>query len=213
MPEAATTYARPARVAQAVGDPPVRVPRALARVRVAPRGRDARPADRGAADRHLPPRRRRLARGGRRRPFGRHDDGLHAARRARHGDAFRVARSRDSSCGSRSTPGCRRPSSPRPSSTGRGCSASPGRPTCGRSSTAEAAGDDDGRPGPRRLSAPPPRGDRRDGRRRSAASMRSCSPGASASARRAIRERGAPGPGVPRRRDRSGANEADGGRA
>ena len=58
------------------------------------RRRAARPAARGTAARHLSPRRRRVA--GRRagRPLGRHDDGLHAARRPGHGDAIGQRRPR-----------------------------------------------------------------------------------------------------------------------
>ena len=84
---------RPARVAEAVADPALRVPRPLARVRVAPRSGHDGPAVERPADRHVPSRRGRVARGGRRRSLRGHDDGLHAARRARHGDAFRVPRS------------------------------------------------------------------------------------------------------------------------
>ena len=102
----------PRGVARALGPPPVRLPRAVARVRV----RGARPScsagpGDGAADRHLPPRGRRLAGRGRRRPLGRHDDGLHAARGARDGDAVGQRRPRARAVARRSTAACRRPSS------------------------------------------------------------------------------------------------------
>ena len=48
----------------------------------------------GAADRQLPPRRRRVAVRDRRRPLGRHDDGVHAARGARDGDPLGQRRPR-----------------------------------------------------------------------------------------------------------------------
>ena len=48
----------------------------------------------GLTARRLPPRRRLLAHGGPRRELGRHDDGLHAARRGADGDPGRVDRSR-----------------------------------------------------------------------------------------------------------------------
>ena len=51
------------------------------------------------AARHLPPRRGRVARRGRRRALGRHHDGLHAARRARDGDALGQRRPRARCCG------------------------------------------------------------------------------------------------------------------
>ena len=75
------------RVAGTLGDPSLRLPRAVARLR-RPAGHGApgrRPG--GPADRHLPSRRRRVAGRGPRRPVGGHDDGVHAARGPRHGDA------------------------------------------------------------------------------------------------------------------------------
>ena len=86
---------------------PLRLPRPVARLRVAARGRAARPPGRRAAARDLPPRRRRVARGGPRRPLGRHDDGLHAARGPGDGDPLGRASTRASCSGSRSTSACR----------------------------------------------------------------------------------------------------------
>ena len=57
-------------------------------------GRARRTVAGGPAHRQLPPRRGRVAGRDPRRPFGRHDDGLHAARGPRHGDAVRRRRSR-----------------------------------------------------------------------------------------------------------------------
>src|SRR5581483_6834847 len=59
-----------------------------------PLGRMGRWMRSGAAARRVPPRRRLLRVGGARRPVGRHDHGLHAARRGADGDAIRLGRSR-----------------------------------------------------------------------------------------------------------------------
>ena len=83
-----------ARVARATFAPPLRLPRPLARLRLAPGGRAARPAPRAATGGQLPPRRRRVARGRGGRSLRRHDDGLHAGGGPRHGDTLRKRRSR-----------------------------------------------------------------------------------------------------------------------
>ena len=91
----ASTYAIPARVARA-GHPAVRVPRAVARLRLGARGGPVRARGRRRVPgRHLPPRCWRVAGGRARRPVGGHDDGLHAARGARDGDALRDDRPGD----------------------------------------------------------------------------------------------------------------------
>ena len=76
------------------GAAPLRLPRALPRLRLAPRRRAARTAVADAADRHLPPRRRRVAGGRRGGRVGRHHDGLHAARRPGDGDPLGLGRPR-----------------------------------------------------------------------------------------------------------------------
>ena len=81
----------------------------------------------GAADRQLPPRRRRVAVRDRRRPLGRHDDGLHAARGAGHGDPLGSVDPGLLLWLARARAACRRPSSPTPSSTDPACSGWPAR--------------------------------------------------------------------------------------
>ena len=95
LPPAAHVYALPAEWRHALAAAALRLPRPLARVRGrgAPRELAGRPlAD--AAARLVSPRRGRVAVRGARRAVRRHDDGLHAARRSRHGDPGRDDRSR-----------------------------------------------------------------------------------------------------------------------
>ena len=103
LPPAARTYARAAGVDPALGAAPVRLPRALARLRGAPGRRAGRPPRRGAADRLLPPRRRGLAGRGARRPLGGHHHGLHPAGRPGDEHPARHARPRACCCGCSST--------------------------------------------------------------------------------------------------------------
>ena len=96
MEPVAFLYALPYVLYQRHGDPPLRLPRDLAPVRLPPGGGAARPGRRPrAAARHLPPRQRLLGRGRPRRPVGRHLDGLHAPRGPRHGQPQRRPRPRD----------------------------------------------------------------------------------------------------------------------
>ena len=85
FPTQASTYAVPRAWRERVGHPPLRLPRPLRRSGAAERV----PV---AAARRLPPRRRLLGDRRPRRPVGRHDDGLHAARGRADGDALGLGR-------------------------------------------------------------------------------------------------------------------------
>ncbi len=138
----------------------------------------------GAADRQLPPGRGRVAVRDRRRALARHDDGLHAARGARDGDPLGQRRPRDAAvaAGARGTVAAA--SWPTRSSTARACSGLAGSADMREVLRAGRRGR--GRP-PRAwrststCTACAPGSPRWP--RRSAASTRSCSPAASASAR------------------------------
>ena len=88
---------------------------------------------RGPADRQLPSRRRRVAVRDRRRPLGRHDDGLHAARGSRDGDPLGQRRSGAAAVAARSATTITEPSS-RTLARARVGAARPGAaaPTCAR---------------------------------------------------------------------------------
>ena len=95
-----------ARVERALGAAPVRLPRALARLRRPARRGARRPARRGPADRLLPPRCRRLAGRRPRRGLGGHHDGVHAAGRAGDEHPARHRSTRACCCGCWSTAAC-----------------------------------------------------------------------------------------------------------
>ena len=146
----------------------------------------------------------RVARRGPRRPLGRHDDGLHAARGPGHGDALGQRRPRARCCGS-----CERgligvaEMADGARARAPACWRSPGtadmREVARRATTATTRA-------ARARRLPPPAARRRSRRwpPRSAGSTRSCSPAASASTRRAVRAARRRRPGLPRRRDRRG---------
>ena len=141
LPAAAHTYALPGAVARALGTTPLRLSRPLARLGRAARARAHRQDSEGSADRQLPPRRRRVAVRDRRRHARRHDDGLHAARGPRDGDALGQRRSRAAAVAAGARASCRVAELAKRSSTARVCSVSPAAPTCARSLERAVAGD------------------------------------------------------------------------
>ena len=139
-----------------------------------------RPAGRGPADRHVPPRRGRVAGRRRGRRVRRHDDGLHAARGAGDGDPVRERRPRARALApDRGRPVARR-RSPTASSTTRAWSAWPARRTCAASSHGRRPATPMRRSRSTSTSTGCARGSRR-WPRRWAASTRSRSPAGSAS--------------------------------
>ncbi len=100
-----------------------------------------RPAG-AAADRDLPSRRGRVAGRDPRWSLGRHDDGIHAARRAGHGDPLGQHRPGTRPVARGARRGCRRPSSRPRSSTARACSGLAGTADMRAILAAEAAGDE-----------------------------------------------------------------------
>ncbi len=135
----------PGPLARALGPAQVRLSRPVARLdRAADSGAVSGAAGYGA-DRLLPPGRRRLAVRDLRRSLGRHDDGVHPARRTGDGDPFGQRRPGDAvvAAGARAadpSTSCRSRWSTSPVSPG-----SPGPATCGRSSRRAGEGDDTAR--------------------------------------------------------------------
>ena len=159
-------HLRPAAdVARALGPAPLRLPRSRPRLGGAAGRRAARPAARRTAARHLSPRRRCVA--GRRagRSLGRHDDGLHAARRPGHGHALGQRRPRIAAVAPRAHRPERGGVGARARARLRAAGARRRRPTCARSCTRAEQGEARAILAARGLHAPPARGHRRDGRR------------------------------------------------
>ena len=185
MPPAARTYALPREWRERWGAAALRLPRPLARLRRAARRRaDRRPAACAwsAATWAPAPRCR-----GARRPLGRHDHGLHAARGPGHGHPLGQRRPGPAAVAARARRASPSGTWQRRSSTTRACTALAGTRRHARGARARRAAGDQA-PSWRSTStctacaAPSPRW-----RRRSAASTRWSSPAASASARRRVR--------------------------